>query len=160
MKYRSSTERLHCNNIHLEAIYVRTTGCSHLRRIPMPIYASCVWRACRIITGRMKPEHLLIIRTGTVVPGTRYSYCTYNCSRYYTSTGYEYWYEYVLRDTSRIQYRPANKETPIWSEPQIIICCSRPGHFLISRFLSTEGIETCFSYVYGFFLFMPDIRKG
>ena len=99
-------------------------------------------------------------RRKKTAPGTRYSYCTYNCSRYYTSTGYEYWYEYVLRDTSRIQYRPANKETPIWSEPQIIICCSRPGHFLISRFLSTEGIETCFSYVYGFFLFMPDIRKG
>ena len=34
-------------------------------------------------------------------------------------------------------------ESPIWSEPQIAICCSRPVDFLNSRLLSTEGIETC-----------------
>ena len=36
------------------------------------------------------------------------------------------------------------QQSPTSSEPQIIICCSGLGHFLISRFFSTEGIETCF----------------
>ena len=38
------------------------------------------------------------------------------------------------------------QKTPIWSELQILFCCSRPGHFLtgLSHFLSTELIETCF----------------
>ena len=47
------------------------------------------------------------------------------------------------------------KETRTWSEPQITICRSRLGDVLISRFLFTSGVETCFFYMDAFFSRRP-----
>ena len=48
--------------------------------------------------------------------------------------------------TNKFRIYALKYETLFWSEPLILICCSRACHFRKSRFLSTDGIETYFSF--------------
>lgn len=60
-------------------------------------------------------------------------------------------------------YKARRNEKSTSSDAQILICWSRPGRFVLSDFISTEGTSVVLNTIFHkclFFEFLKDIQKG